>query len=406
MGSSPGSGTPGETEKPKQEPIWTSRFVLICAALFSGAITTGMLAPVVPLYVTHLGYSEAVVGLVVAAFSVMAFVLRPFLGYLADTRSVRGVLASGAVLVALAAAALPSPWIWLVAAANGLRGLGWSGVNTGTNTLLAHTAPPTRRGEAAGYMSTFLDSTLAFTPMLALWLLSTAPGLEGFQRVFWLGAFTAAVAALITWRMPSQMEPVRSAAPVGPPSLSQFYDRGVFFASMLLFTLALVIPTSTAFIPLYARSIGIPAENTGPYYLAVGVMSLVGRLLLGRLSDRFGRGTVLLVAFGSVVAALTLFSQARDLPTFMVAGVLFSLGQGLHGPASLALAIDSADPSRRGRAMASYTLWWQIGTGVGATAIGWLVTTAGYQATYLLAVIPPLVGSALVVARWRHLRPA
>ena len=54
--------------------IWTKTFILLCAAQLLGYAQHMMLAPVLPLYLTQLGGSPSVVGLVLACFAVTSVV--------------------------------------------------------------------------------------------------------------------------------------------------------------------------------------------------------------------------------------------------------------------------------------------------------------------------------------------
>src|SRR5207302_1719434 len=145
-----------------------------------------LLTPVIPLYLSSIGSSELVIGLALAAFSLTSFLARPFLGGIADAWSVRGVLRLGCVLLAVACAGLGSTSAWAVALANAVRGLGWSGLNTGGNTLLAHLAPSRRRAESASYLSLFQNAPYSLAPPLALWLLNGDAAVGGFGTVFLL----------------------------------------------------------------------------------------------------------------------------------------------------------------------------------------------------------------------------
>ena len=107
-----------------------------------------------------------------------------------------------------------------------------------------------------------------------------------------------------------------------------------------------------------------------------------------------------------VLVSLVLAALARDLAAMLVAGFFYSLGLTLHVPAVLAYAMDSADPRRRGAAMASYTLWFQIGNSLGAATDGILADTLGYQAMYLVTAVAPLLGLLLVVRSWPYLNSA
>src|SRR5215212_6455132 len=104
--------------------LWTPAFALTYASMVLGSLHHGLLTPTMPLYVASLGYSELTVGLVLAAFSVTSFTIRPLLGYLADSWSVRGVLGASGLLLGVPAALLSVPLVWTIGAANAVRGIG------------------------------------------------------------------------------------------------------------------------------------------------------------------------------------------------------------------------------------------------------------------------------------------
>ena len=81
--------------KPKLESIWTRAFALLCLAEFLGYAQHFVLQPTFPLYITHLGGSPFVVGLVIASFGVTSVISRPIIGYWADRWSVTGVMILG-----------------------------------------------------------------------------------------------------------------------------------------------------------------------------------------------------------------------------------------------------------------------------------------------------------------------
>lgn len=395
--------------------IWTPTFMLLAAAQFVAYSHQGLLTPIIPLFVVYLGYSEATVGLVLAAFATAGFMIRPLMGYFADTRSVRGVFSLGGLLLTLPAFGLMVPSIWVIGLANALRGIGWSAFNTGGNTLLAHIAPPSRRGEAASYGGLFQNVASSLAPPFALWLLALDGARQNFTLVFLFGVATASLVLGLSFFIPGNVGSSHSPAPsstaggksgLGGGFLSQFYDRGVFMPSMLLVCMTLTNPTMAAFVPLYALYRGIPVESVGWYYLAVGLSALIGRFFLGAVSDRFGRGPALVAGFTCVALGPLTMSFASSIGQFVLAGILFSVGLALHQPSALALAIDRSDPQRRGAAMASYSLWYQVGTGTGSAVAGLIAASVGYTAMYLVAILAPLAGLLIVANQWRNLRPA
>src|SRR5258706_5873513 len=113
------------------DTIWTLTFMLLCAAQLLGYAQHFMLAPVLPLYLTQLGGSPFVVGVVLACFAVTSVAVRPIVGHWADQRSESQVMISGLLFQAVSVFFCFIPFIPAAALANGLRGIGWGGLNTG-----------------------------------------------------------------------------------------------------------------------------------------------------------------------------------------------------------------------------------------------------------------------------------
>jgi MFS family permease len=388
-----------------REAIWSSTFVLLCGAQALGFAQNGLLTPTLPLYLSSTGSSELTIGLVLAAFSLTSFLARPFLGNLADAWSVAGVLRLGCLLLGCASLGLSLPGTAAVAMANGVRGLGWSGMNTGGYTMLAHVAPDLRRAEAASYLSLAQNAPQALAPPLALWLLNSA-AIGGFGSVFVVAGACALVAAALALAMrPHRAErpsPRQVEAPA-PTPLGGLIDASVLLPSMLLFSFSLVQPVTSAFVPLYARSLDIDVASVSWYYIANGLAVVVGQGVLGRIGDRVGRAHSLGLGLVISALALVLLALATSLWLLVLGGIVFALGSALVLPSSMALAIDRANPARRGTAMATYSMWFQIGNGLGAAAAGLAADLFGLRAMYLLALAPPLLGLAIVARNWRPL---
>jgi MFS family permease len=79
----------------KSKSIWTPAFALLCLAQLLGYAQHSILTPTFPLYVTQLGGSPFVVGLVLACFAVTSVIVRPLVGHWADRWNEAGVMISG-----------------------------------------------------------------------------------------------------------------------------------------------------------------------------------------------------------------------------------------------------------------------------------------------------------------------
>jgi len=387
-------------------PLWTVTFTLLCVVQLLGYAQQAMFNPTVPLYITGLGGSPFVVGLTISSFAATSVIARPFIGYWCDRWSECGVLGFGLMMLAVSMVLCFFPFVTTVLFANGLRGIGWAGVNAGGYALLARIAPEARRGEASGYYSGAQSTPTVLFPAIALWLLQAPFG--GYNLVFSimiaLGLAGAAVCVLMARQIPAAPHPtseVQSSEPWWRQVIT-LSERGVLLPAALMFCNQLSFPALTSFIVLYAREIGVSA--IGSYFVVAGITSVLARPLLGRVCDRIGIGYSLVATFALQSLALILLVFAANLTTILCAGVLYMLGMAIGGSATLIIAMKRATPERRGRFMASFSIAYPLGYGVGAFITGSAVEIIGYSWTYQLLAALGLSGLVLTLINWSDLQ--
>jgi MFS family permease len=390
---------------PRSDSIWKQTFALLCLVQLLGYAHNALLTPAIPLYVTHLGGSPFVVGLVLAAFATTSVLLRPLIGHSADTWSETGVLATGCLLLGASLLLFLIPFAEVVMAANAMRGVGWAALNTGGYALLALIAPVMRRAEFSGYYSGVQASASILFPAVSLWLIDAPFG--GFRVVMALSAALAAaggITSLLLGRHAlSGADKAAPSKPSGAPwNPFTLMEREVLLPSALLFYLNLSYPAVSAFLVLYARTIGI--DNVAWYFVASGSTSLLARPLLGRVGDQTGAGPSIAAGFILELLALLLLSVASGLGLVLVSGILFSLGNAIGSSMTLALAIQRANPERRGRAMASFSIAYPLASGAGALWTGSAVEIAGYFWMYLMGAGLATMGLLVTLVNWPNLK--
>ena len=379
--------------------------MLLCAAQFLGYAHYYLFTPTFPLYVTHLGGSPFVVGLVLASFSISSVIFRPIIGYWADRWNPAGVMIFGLLMLGGGVLLCFIPIVETSMLANILRGVGWSGLNAGGYSILASVAPPARRGEASGYYSGAQGSANIVSPALALYLLNAPFG--GFQTVFLtsmlVASLSAALGVLLGRSAPFEPSPIQTAA--SRSFWSEFFnmfEREVRIPAALLFCLQFSLPAASSFVVLYARHIGVGSITI--YFIISGTTSLLARPLLGRFADRIGWGRAIVMGFLLEIAGLILLVMISSLTGMIAAGTLYMLGSAIGSAAILALALERANPQRRGRALASYSLAFPLGTGLGAFITGLALEIGGYFWTYLFHAAFCACGALLVFAKWNNLK--
>ena len=390
----------------KSDSMWTPTFTLLCSAQFLGYAQHAVLTPVLPLYVTYLGGSAFMVGLVLAAFAATSVVVRPVVGHWTDRWNEAGVMISGLLFQGLSIFICFLPSVGAAILANALRGIGWAGLNTGGYSLLALTAPESRRGEASGLYSGVQSASAILFPALALWLLQVSFG--GFGGVFVISAIFsfagAALGAIMARNVPHAAP--RNIAPETTRhwlyEIFHFVERDILLPSIILFWLNISLPSITNFSVLYARDLGV--MNFGTFFIVLGVTSLLGRTLLGRLSDKFGRDRSIAAGFVLQLAALLLITTVANLFGMIIAGALYMMGNALGSSTTLALAVERADPRRRGKAMATFSVAYPLSYGVGSLITGSAVEVAGYTGMFLVLAAVQALGLVFALLSGANLR--
>jgi MFS family permease len=361
------------------DTLWTRAFIVLCLVQFLGYAQHFVLQPTLPIYVTHLGATPFVVGLVMASFAATSMILRPLVGYWSDRWSESGVMIAGLLIQGISVLLCYLPFIGTTMIANSCRGVGWASVNSGGYALLAQCAPAARRGEASGYYSGAQGSATILLPALALWLIDAPFG--GFRIVFAVSMTIAAIAAALGLLLRARgtiAARQRHTSFAGPwwREIVRVPEKDILLASGLLFGLHVSLPAVAGFLVLYARQLGI--EHFGWYYVASGATSLIARPLLGQLSDRVGRGAAIGAGFILEATAFCVVMNATTLGGMIMSGVLYMAGNAIGSSATLALALEHANPERRGQVIATYSMAYPLSAGVGSMLAGSAIQIAGY----------------------------
>ena len=383
------------------DSIWTKTFIFLCAAQLLGYAQHFMLAPVLPLFLTQLGAPPVVVGIVLACFAVTSVMVRPLVGHWADRWSEAGVMIAGLLFQAVTCFSLlhsvrPGHGVGQWPARHRLGGFEH-------RRLLASGADFAGKRNAArrpDFTAACKARRKSFFPPFALWLLYASFG--GYRLVFVVTAVFSIAGALTGWAMASSVP--RPAKVHGTHEktdwwreIFHFVEPEIFLPSLLLLWLNLSLPAITNFIILYAKELGI--GNFAAYFVVIGATSMLGRPLLGRLSDRIGRARSIAAGFALQVIALVLITVMSQLLGVIICGAIYMLGNAIGSSTTLALAVERADPQRRGKQMATFSVAYPLSYGVGSLITGSAIDIAGYIGMFLLLAAIQAGGLIFILGR-------
>ncbi len=150
--------------------------------------------------------------------------------------------------------------------------------------------------------------------------------------------------------------------------------------------------------PRLAPALGLTRDQLGPVFSASLIGLLLGAVIVGRLSDRFGRKWTLILS----LAAYGVFSAAtawtHDLPQLLAIRVLAGLGLGGAFPtlvalASEALASEGVAPTRRTRVVTMLT----AGMPFGGAVAGGVAAALGWRDIFIVGGAAPLAIAAAMI---------
>ena len=361
------------------ERLWTSDYLLdLLTAHCLFAAYTAMFT-IIPLYVLDRGGDEWQVGIVVGSFGIVGLLVRPFAGRWVYSVGAKRVAIAGPVVFGVASLLhILAPDAWFIIPARALQGIGLALGPVATSTIVANLAPGHRRAEAMGYMGNSISAASLYSPVLAFWVLTEF----GFPSAFVyaaLIAFAGAVAAV-------GMSASRTNLPVQQGARNDkvpLINRDALFPTIVFLTYTITTAPVSTFLPQLAEDRGF--GNPGLYFTMYSITSMVSLAISGIISDRFGRGAVIVPGLLVVASGMFILATADIRLLFMASGVLSGLGFGMIQPAMQSLTVDRVPVRERSSALATLQSAWDLGGSGGAFAFGPLATVTGVAATFAIA---------------------
>lgn len=361
----------------------------------------GSLLPTLPLYVEKVGGSKQDVGIVMGAFAIGLLLFRVVLGKLADQRSRKLVVLIGVIVAAIA----PLGFIFLTSiplliALRAFHGISIAAFTTGYSALVVDLSPPKQRGELIGYMSLVQPIGVAAGPALGGFL---QEGL-GYTALFVCSSILGFLALLTAWQVQEATQEPRlrvNPTTIDPPT-NTFWQLisspRLWTPSMVLLLIGLGFGTLTTFVPLYIKETQVPL-NPGLFYTAAALASFSSRILLGRASDRYGRGIFITASLISYGLAMGIISQAQSATVFLLGAALEGLGAGTLLPMMIALISDRSRPQERGQVFAICIGGFDVGIALAGPLLGAVAEPLGYRGLFAIASSLSLLACLLFLTR-------
>lgn len=317
-------------------PIWRRNLIVCWFGMFASSVGMSQLAPVLPLYIKHLGVEntaliEQLSGLAFGITYIISAVFSPIWGLAADKYGRKPMLlrASLGMAVVIFFMGFAQNAYELI----GLRLLQGviTGYGTACTTLIATQTDKEHAGWALGALSTANISGSLLGPMIGGFISENL----GMQNVFFLTGAMMMIAFITTAlfvresfnRQDKKVLNMREVWGVIP-------NKGltiILFVTFFILTLSLysVEPVLTVYVNQISSHSSHVALLAGITFSASGLASIISAPRLGKISDKIGPQKVMLAAL--IAAGVLFIPQAFVKNPWQLMGLRFMLGLATAG---------------------------------------------------------------------------
>lgn len=396
---------------------------VLTASLFFGDFGTGILMPLIPLYIRHLDASmsldlEIKSALAFGVFGLFAAASYPVMGRLSDRIDRRKpfVLAGliGFTVLSAACASIDTfEQLLLIRVAQGIM----VGVMVpSVLAMLTHISTPDNRGRSMGAYSTIRGIGSAAGP--------AAGGVIAVTWGFGAGFYTCAVLGLISVIFVGFFveEPLVSGTPTAPnasgtsdipgtsgaawgktgclpDSSDSAANNGIRLLASAAFTTMFAIMIIATMLPLYETRLGASTAGLGVALAAYFSARLIFQTPMGMLSDLIGTRRVVVAGLGVSALLLLLIAYVTTTPGFLM--LMFAIGTAaaaVNTPA-LAFGADLSCPGMVGQQMSLFPMASAIGMVAGPLIGGVFASYLGFASPFYLCAGLMVTVGALVMSR-------
>jgi DHA1 family multidrug resistance protein-like MFS transporter len=312
-------------------PIWKRNLIVCWFGMFVAAIGMSQIAPVLPLYIKHLGVTNAAsiaqfTGLAFGITYIISAVFSPIWGHAADKFGRKPMILRASLGMAVVIGCMGfAPNVYVLIGLRLLQGA-ITGYGTACTTLIATQTDMEHAGYALGTLATSNIAGSLLGPMIGGYIAESL----GFQPVFFITGALLLIAFIITalfvkesfTREDKKTPRIKEIWNMVPEKSLMITMLVTFF--ILTVALYSVEPIITVYITQISRNTSHIALIAGMAFSASGLATILAAPRLGKLSDKIGAQKVMLVAL--VVAGLIFIPQAFVKNPWQLMGLRFLLG--------------------------------------------------------------------------------
>jgi multidrug resistance protein len=369
--------------------------------------------PLLPFYAEDLGADAAIVGALIAAFSVAQLVAAPVWGWLSDKYGRRPAILVGLLLSAVAYVIFAfANSLWLLFVSRIVQGLGGGTIGV-VQAYVSDVSETRERAKMLGWLSAVTSLGAVIGPAIGSALVKFggrhAPGLGSAALCLLVSVF--AWKFLKESRGTATMEMAAAGQPHGGKgAITRVLMHPNDPATRLIWIYSIAIGAfygTGAILPLIlADRVGATEQNVGYFIMYLGGIGVIVRTgILGRMIELLGEAKLCRLGLVLLAAGLSLVAAIHSYPVLFLSFTLMPLGTAFIFPAVTAMLSRVVSKSERGLYMGVQHTFGGISRVSFPLATGYAMDRLGKGVPYVVAGGLVLVSLALTSSMERYAEP-
>ncbi len=317
-------------------PIWKRNLFVCWFGLFVAGIGMSQIAPVLPLYIQHLGvHSTSAIarlsGITFGVTYVISAIFSPIWGHFADKFGRKPMILRASLGMALVIGCMGfAPNVYVLIGLRLLQGV-ITGYGTACTALIATQTDKEHAGYALGTLSTGSIAGSLLGPIIGGFIEETL----GFQPVFFITGALLLIAFILTALFVKESFVRQDKKTVSIQETWQSVPEKsltiILLVTFFVITLGMysIEPIVTVYVSQLTKGAGHVALLAGLVFSASGLSNIMAAPRLGKLSDKIGAHKVVLGAL--VVSGIIYIPQAFVKNSWQLMGLRFLLGLAIAG---------------------------------------------------------------------------
>lgn len=365
------------------EKLWTAGYNRVMITNFSLFFSFYLLTPLLPLYLSEtFDSTKDTIGLVLSGYTLVALIVRPFSGFLADSFPRKKVLLVCLFFYFLFFGGyLLAGSLLLFTILRTLHGGPFGASTVANSTMAIDVLYPSRRNEGIGLYGLSNNLASAIAPTVGLFIYNY---FHDFDLLFWAAFIMAGIGLISTWGIePKERQLLPEKRKL---SLDRFFLTSGWFIALNICFFGFCWGVLSNYLAIYGKEeLGI-TSGTGAFFMVLS-FGLIASRLQGNKSLREGHlGSNALSGILFSMAGYTLFVAWHSMIGYYLSALLIGWGNGHLWPAFQNMIIAVARHDQRGTANSTILTSWDLGLGLGILIGGIVAEHLGYNTTFWVTV--------------------